>query len=101
MQGLDGQVGVVTGGAKGIGKATATRLAAEGVNVVVADLDREAANETASEIRASGGQATAVEADVTDANAVVAMVETALDEYGRLDIAVNNAGIILTNNRLC
>lgn len=94
MQGLDGQVGVVTGGAKGIGKATATRLAAEGVNVVVADLDREAAKETASEIRASGGQVTAVEADVTDSEAVVAMVETALDEYGRLDIAVNNAGII-------
>ena len=86
---------------KGSGKQPRPGLAAEGVNVVVADLDREAANETASEIRASGGQATAVEADVTDANAVVAMVETPLDEYGRLDIAVNNAGIILTNNRLC
>jgi NAD(P)-dependent dehydrogenase (short-subunit alcohol dehydrogenase family) len=94
MQGLEDKVAVVTGGAKGIGKATATRLAAEGVAVVVADLDREAVRETVSEIRESGGQATAVEADVTDTEAVAAMVETALEEYGRLDIGINNAGII-------
>ncbi|WP_436935860.1 SDR family NAD(P)-dependent oxidoreductase [Halovenus marina] len=94
MRGLNERVAVVTGGANGIGRATANRLAAEGASVVVADIDGDGAQEVAEEIRDSGGDATAVTVDVTDADEVTSMVETAVNGYGGLDIAVNNAGII-------
>jgi len=94
MQGLENGVAVVTGGANGIGRATANRLAAEGASVVVADLDREGGAETVDEIQTDGGRATFAETDVTDPDDVAAMVEAALDTYGGLDVAVNNAGII-------
>lgn len=94
MQGLDGHVAAVTGGANGIGRATAHRLAAEGASVVIADLDTEGAREVVSAIEADGGEAMALEVDVTDAEETEAMVDVAVDTYGGLDIAVNNAGII-------
>lgn len=94
MEGLTDSVAVVTGGAKGIGGATARRLAAEDASVVVADVDRDAGEETVSAIRSDGGDATFTETDVTDPDAARAMVETAVEDYGGLDVAVNNAGII-------
>lgn len=94
MQGLDGRSAVVTGGANGIGRAAAKRLASEGVSVVVADIDEEAAQETVAEIEDAPGDAVAVRTDVTEAAQTADMVETAIDAYGSLDIAVNNAGII-------
>jgi len=94
MDGLEGRVAVVTGGAQGIGGATARRLAAEGARVVVADVDRDAAVDTVAEIEDGDGKAAFAETDVTDPDAADAMVEAAIDRYGGLDVAVNNAGII-------
>ena len=85
---LDGRVAVITGGAGGIGRASAARFAAEGARVVVADLDREAAEEVAASV---GGIALGV--DVADGEQVRGMFARALDAYGGLDICFNNAGI--------
>ncbi len=94
MQGLDAKTALVTGAAEGIGNATAKRLAAEGANVIVADIDDEDGAATVADIEADGGEADFVHTDVTDPDQVEAMVETAIDRYGGLDVAVNNAGII-------
>ncbi|PYC66289.1 3-oxoacyl-ACP reductase [Streptomyces tateyamensis] len=85
---LDGRVAVITGAGSGIGLATARRFAAEGANVVCVDVDEAAGKAAAAEV---GGLF--VQADVTDEEAVKAMYQTAVDTYGRLDIAFNNAGI--------
>ncbi|MGO9197911.1 MAG: 3-oxoacyl-ACP reductase [Acidimicrobiales bacterium] len=85
---LDGKVAVITGGASGIGKASARRFAAEGAHVVVVDLDGEHGSEIASEV--SG---LFVRADVTSAADVEAMYEAAIDRFGGLDVCFNNAGI--------
>ncbi len=90
---LSGRVALVTGASAGIGRAAALALAAEGARVVVSDIVIEAGEETVSLIRAAGGDATFVRADVSDEPDVVALVQAALDTYGRLDCAVNNAGI--------
>jgi len=86
--GLDGRVAVVTGGASGIGAAVVRRLAAEGADVVVADLDDEAGSAVAGEVAGRY-----VHADVTSAADVEAMYRTAAEAYGGIDILVNNAGI--------
>jgi len=88
---LDGRVAIVTGGAQGIGGATARRLAEDGARVAIADVDRATAERNAETIRAAGGTALVVEADVGRHEQVRAMVERALGEWGRLDILVNNA----------
>ncbi|SFB86918.1 NAD(P)-dependent dehydrogenase, short-chain alcohol dehydrogenase family [Halobiforma haloterrestris] len=93
MNGLNDGVAIVTGGGSGIGRATAARFATEGTSVVVADVDVEGGEETVSRIEADGGEATFVECDVTDGDEVAAAVETAVDSYGGLDFAFNNAGI--------
>jgi len=90
---MSDQTAVVTGGASGIGAKTAERFAEEGANVVVADVQAEGARETVERIESAGGAATFVETDVSDPDDVEAMVETALDAYGSVDLAVNNAGI--------
>ncbi|WP_254861655.1 glucose 1-dehydrogenase [Halovivax gelatinilyticus] len=93
MKGIDGGVAFVSGASSGIGRATAQRFAAEGASVVAADVDAEGGEETVSLIEDDGGDATFVETDVTDEGAVAAAVSTAVDTYGGLDFAFNNAGI--------
>jgi 2-deoxy-D-gluconate 3-dehydrogenase len=89
---LDGKVAVVTGGAMGIGKGIAETLAGAGANVMVADIDMECANDSVEEIRATGGRAAAVRADIAVVADASRLVEATVKEYGRLDILVNNAG---------
>jgi len=92
---LAGRNALVTGGGKGIGAAVARRLAEAGAGVMVADIDKAAAEQTAGEIgeTISGARAIGVELDVTDSAAVEASVARAVSELGGLDILVNNAGI--------
>lgn len=88
MQRLDGRVAVVTGGGSGIGLASVRRLASEGARVVVADIDETAGTAAASEV-----DGLFVRTDVASESDVVALFRSAVDTYGRLDIAFNNAGI--------
>jgi NAD(P)-dependent dehydrogenase (short-subunit alcohol dehydrogenase family) len=88
-----GKVAVVTGGASGIGEAVALAIAARGGQVVVADINQAAAEQVVTTIGGAGGSAKAITADVADPAAVEAMVQFAVDTYGGLDVAVNNAGI--------
>ncbi len=90
---LKDQVAIVTGSASGIGRAIAQRFAREGARVVIADLDREAAEQTAEEIRHSQGEAMAVTMDVTDEDAVANGVAKVVEAYGGVDILVSNAGV--------
>ena len=90
---LDGQAAIVTGGGRGIGRATALELADMGAAIVVAELDRGGAERTAGEVRGMGRPALVVPTDVTSHAALAAMVDRALAEHGRIDILVNNAGI--------
>lgn len=90
---LKDRVAIVTGAAKGIGWGIATVFAKEGAKVVVVDWDAEAGQKTAAEINESGGDALFVHCDVSNEEQVKAMVQAALDKYGRIDILVNNAGI--------
>ncbi len=88
------RVAIVTGAASGIGRALAAALAARGDTVLVADVAADAAKTTAERLTARGpGEARAAELDVRDAAAVQALVTSAYEEYGRLDLLVNNAGI--------
>ncbi|GAA3198244.1 SDR family NAD(P)-dependent oxidoreductase [Actinocorallia longicatena] len=89
---LDGKVAIVTGAAQGLGKAEALALAAEGARLVLNDLPGDALEATAEEIRAAGGEATTLGADVADWNTGEGLVKTALATYGSLEILVNNAG---------
>ncbi|MFJ4790154.1 SDR family NAD(P)-dependent oxidoreductase [Streptomyces sp. NPDC088794] len=88
---LDDKIAIVTGAASGIGAATARRLAAEGAHTVVADLNLDGAKAVTEEIRAAGGSATAVPVDLGDIDSVRAMVATAVETYGGLDVLHNNA----------
>lgn len=90
---LDGKIAFVTGGAGGIGAASARAFAAEGAKVAVADLKN--AEGTVKEIVDAGGEAYAIALDVTDEAAVTAAVDGVVEKWGRLDIAFNNAGISL------
>lgn len=88
-----GHSALVTGAASGIGLATARRLGAGGAQVVIADFNAEGAEKAAAELTAEGLSAAAVEVDVTRPESVEAAVEFAVDTFGGLDLAVNNAGI--------
>jgi NAD(P)-dependent dehydrogenase (short-subunit alcohol dehydrogenase family) len=90
---LEGKSALVTGGGSGIGRATCIAMAREGARVTVADLPGPGAGETVDFIRAAGGEAQPVIADVTRPDQIAAMVAAAVSAYGRLDCAHNNAGI--------
>jgi NAD(P)-dependent dehydrogenase (short-subunit alcohol dehydrogenase family) len=97
---LRDKVAIVTGGSNGIGRATALAVAAEGAAVTVADLDVEAGEAVAQEIRDKGGRAIFVRVDVADDASVAAMVARTVEEFGGLDLAFNNAGIEGTSGPL-
>jgi NAD(P)-dependent dehydrogenase (short-subunit alcohol dehydrogenase family) len=90
---LDQKVALVTGGASGIGRAAALAFAREGARVVVSDVTVVGGEETVQMIQAAGGTAMFVKADVSQGNEVERMVKLAVETYGRLDCAFNNAGI--------
>lgn len=89
---MSNRVALVTGGAQGIGKGIATTLGEQGFRVAVADLKLDVAQQTAQEIGAAGGQAVAVEIDVTSLESVKAAVATVEAELGPIEVVVNNAG---------
>jgi NAD(P)-dependent dehydrogenase (short-subunit alcohol dehydrogenase family) len=88
-----GKVAFVSGAANGIGRATAVAFAREGANVVLADVSEEGSQKTARVIEELGGRALAVRCDVSRAEDVKAALDKALESFGRLDFAFNNAGI--------
>jgi len=90
---LDGKVALVTGAARGIGRAIALKLSSLGAKVAVNDISKETASDTVNTITGQGGEAIAVVADVRDSEAVRAMVQEVTDKWGKIDILVNNAGI--------
>ncbi len=89
---LDDKVAIVTGSARGIGRATAELLASQGAKVLINDLDGDVAQQTASEIQ---GETTVFAGDLTAGDAADKLVQTAIDAWGRIDIIVNNAGYTL------
>ncbi len=90
---MDNKVALVTGGASGIGRESALILAREGASVCLSDVNSEGGDETAQMIIDNGGKAIFVTCDVTERDDVEAMTKAAVDTFGRLDVAVNNAGI--------
>jgi NAD(P)-dependent dehydrogenase (short-subunit alcohol dehydrogenase family) len=97
---LTGKSAVVTGAASGFGRAIAHRFAAEGASVVIADLAHDVGAAVADEIRERGGRAVSIRTDVTVADDVRSMVETAVSVFGSLDVLVNNAGVAQANTPL-
>jgi NAD(P)-dependent dehydrogenase (short-subunit alcohol dehydrogenase family) len=93
---LNGTAAIVTGGARGIGRGIAYELAREGARIAIADLPAVSAerDETIGEIKKRGGEAIGVDCDVRDFAQAQAMVQTAIDTFGKVDILVNNAGVI-------
>ena len=94
---LDGKTAIVTGAGRGIGRAVALKLAAEGANVVVNDLDAAPAQETVSEIAAIGGAARECGGSVTEDGFAERFVDTAVKTFGSVDIVINNAGYTWDN----
>jgi NAD(P)-dependent dehydrogenase (short-subunit alcohol dehydrogenase family) len=91
---LHGKVAIITGGGTGLGRAMARALAEEGADVVVAARRAAPIEETANEVRSIGTRGLAISTDVTDSAQVNGMVDRAMDEMGRIDILINNAGIV-------
>ena len=93
MKNLDGKVAVVTGGASGIGRAVATRFAEAGMRVVLADIQEDALDRTASELAAAGHQVIGVRTDVSVGESVEALAATVMAEFGAVHVLHNNAGV--------
>ena len=91
---LDGKVVVVTGAGKGIGRAIAERFAGQGCKLVINDIDEANVDLVVAAIAESGGIAMGAVADVSNAEQVNAMIEATMDAHGRIDVVVNNAGIV-------
>ena len=96
---LEGKVALITGAGGGIGRAGAVAFVREGAAVVVAEIDAERGEETVRLARETGGRATFVQTDVTQPEAVEAVVAAALREYGRLDVMYNNAGFSMNEEQ--
>ena len=91
---LRDKISIITGSARGIGRATALKFAAEGAHVVVCDLDQTSIDAVVKTITEQGGKASGFVVDVTDRSSIDAMVSAVIAEYGRIDTLVNNAGIV-------
>lgn len=90
---LSGDTVIVTGSSQGIGQGIAERFADEGANVVINSRSQERADDVAAGIEDDGGTAVGIEADVTDEDEMMALVDAAVERFGRLDVMVNNAGV--------
>jgi NAD(P)-dependent dehydrogenase (short-subunit alcohol dehydrogenase family) len=95
-QRLAGKLAIVTGAGQGIGRAVALRLAAEGADIVIAEINAQSAEQAAAEVRGSGRRALAHIIDLTSVAAIQRMVERVVEEFGKIDILVNNAGLMQT-----
>tara|TARA_B100000315_G_scaffold260939_1_gene328089 strand:- start:25739 stop:26482 length:744 start_codon:yes stop_codon:yes gene_type:complete len=94
MLGLKNKVVIVTGSGQGIGEAAAMRFAAESCKIVVADFNTESGNAVADKINTTGGNAEFIKVDISDRDSVKKMVTEAVDKFNRIDVLVNNAGIL-------
>jgi len=90
---LDGKVAVITGGSSGIGRATALTLAAEGAAVAIGGRNASALEEVAGKVKGAGGRVLATQVDVRKERDIIALIDSAAKEFGRVDIMVNNAGV--------
>jgi len=97
MKKLQNKVVMITGAGRGIGQAIAIKLASEGAHIVVNDLDPEPANDTVQKIINSGGQAICVAGNITEENFGERFVKATLDQFGSIDIIINNAGLLWDN----
>ena len=93
MKDLRGKTAVITGSASGIGRATALEMAREGMNVVIADIHEAGMEETAAQVRARGVKAAVKKTDVSKKEQVKALIDFAIEEFGGIDIMMNNAGV--------
>ena len=90
---LEDKVAIITGAGRGLGRAYALRFAEEGARLLLPDISLESAEDVTKEIRAKGGEAVAMEADISDEDATKKMAEEVMRQYGKVDILVNNAGL--------
>lgn len=98
MKRLEGKVGIITGAVRVIGRATAERFSTEGASLVLADIDGDGIEKTAAEIAAGGGNVVGQRCDVSDAASCEAVVKRALDEFGKLNVLMNNAAYFIGKN---
>ena len=90
---LKDKVAIITGGGRGFGRAFALRFAEEGAKILLPDISLERAEDAAREIKSKGGEAVAIETDISDENATKKMAEKVMQQYGKVDILINNAAI--------
>jgi len=97
MKRLENKVAIITGGAKGIGFSTCKKFVEEGAKVAIADIDEKALEEAVKELTELGGEASGYKVDITNRDSVEGFVKEVKDKYGRVDVLINNAGIISDN----